>query len=86
RKLTEGGDIESDASQILNANLGYRFDNGVSLGLEVINVLDDSDDDITYYYASRTASERTAGIDPIDDFHSHPMEPRTLRASLSFEF
>ena len=86
RNLNEAGDVESSASHILNANIGYRFNNGVSLGLEVINVLDDSDDDITYYYASRTAEERLAGIDPIDDLHSHPMEPRTFRASIAYQF
>jgi len=86
RKLTEGGDVESAASKSVNANIGYRFSNGISLGLEVINALDERDDDITYYYASRTLSERSAGIEPQLDRHSHPMEPRTYRGTLAYHF
>jgi outer membrane receptor protein involved in Fe transport len=86
RKLTEGGDVESAASKSVNANIGYRFSNGISLGLEIINALDERDDDITYYYASRTLSERNAGIEPQLDRHSHPMEPRTYRGTLVYHF
>jgi len=86
RKLTEGGDVESAASKSVNANIGYRFKSGISLGLEVINALDERDDDITYYYASRTLSERNAGIEPQLDRHSHPMEPRTYRGTLAYHF
>jgi hypothetical protein len=86
RKLTEGGDVESAASKSLNANIGYRFSNGISLGLEVINALDERDDDITYYYASRTLSERSASIEPQLDMHAHPMEPRTYRGTLAYHF
>jgi hypothetical protein len=86
RKLTEGGDVESASSQSVNANIGYRFSNGIALGLEIINALDERDDDITYYYASRTLSERNAGIEPQLDLHSHPMEPRTYRMTLTYQF
>lgn len=86
RKLEESGNIESDSSLIFNANLGYRIDNGVSFGLEIINLTDRDDNDITYYYASRTQQERDNNISPIDDYHSHPMVPRTLRFSVGYEF
>ena len=86
RNLDESGDIESDSSLIFNANVGYQLQNGLSFGLEVLNLTDREDDDITYFYASRTQAERDNNVDPIDDFHSHPMIPRTLRFTMGYEF
>lgn len=86
RKLTESGDIESQSTQAVNANMGFRMGNGWSIGIEAINLLNNKDDDITYLYESRTLSERLANIDPVEDLHSHPMEPRTLRATIAYEF
>ena len=86
RNLTESGDIQSSSSSMVNANLGYAFTGGISLGLEVLNLTDRSDDDITYWYASRTQVERNAGVEPVEDYHSHPMIPRTVRATISYEF
>lgn len=86
RKLNESGDRQSDSTEVVNANIGYRMPSGLSLGLEVINLLDSEDDDITYLYESRTRTEREEGIDPIEGLHSHPMEPRTVRATIAYEF
>ncbi|NHO68499.1 TonB-dependent receptor [Aestuariicella hydrocarbonica] len=86
RKLTESGDIESDSTTMVNANVGYRWHNGLTLGLEVLNLFDNEDDDITYLYESRTLSERQASIDPIESFHSHPVEPLTVRVTASYTF
>jgi len=38
-----------------------------------------SDNDIQYFYASRLPGEPAAGV---DDYHIHPMEPRTWRLGL----
>lgn len=86
RNLTEDGEFKSSSSQMVNANIGYQFPTGVTLGLEVLNLTDREDDDITYRYASRTQVERENGIDPIDDYHSHPMIPRTVRATIQYQF
>jgi hypothetical protein len=48
-----------------------------------LNFLDSEDDDITYFYASRLAGETTEGV---EDLHLHPMEPRTVRAYVSWRF
>ena len=86
RNLTEAGDIQSESTSVVNANAGYRFPSGLSLGLEVLNLFDSDDDDITYLYESRTQDERNNNIDPIVGLHSHPMIPRTVRASVAYEF
>jgi hypothetical protein len=82
RPLVEDGSVESDSSLILNAGLGWRgaaFD----LRVDVLNVLDNDDDDITYFYASRLPGEPAEGV---EDLHFHPIEPRTVRAHVSWKF
>ena len=86
RNLTEDGSFESSSSQMVNANIGYQFPSGITVGLEALNLTDREDDDITYRYASRTLEERENGVAPIDDFHSHPMIPRTVRATIQYQF
>ncbi|MDH3982878.1 MAG: hypothetical protein OEV02_01610 [Gammaproteobacteria bacterium] len=46
-----------------------------------MNLLDAEDQDIDYYYASRLAGEPVEGV---EDVHLHPMEPRTVRASITW--
>jgi len=75
--LIEDGSISSSPSTLTNLLYRYQFDR-LSLTLEVLNVFDRKDDDITYYYASRLPSEAIA----VDDIHFHPMEPRTYRVGV----
>ena len=80
RPLTEDGSIRSPASTIWNLGLGYetpRFD----FRLDLLNVFDSDDADIAYYYLSRLPGEPPAGI---DDIHFHPVEPRTIRAYITW--
>ncbi len=80
RPLTESGEIESGSSTVWNASLGFKgrqFD----LRLDVLNLFDSEADDITYYYASRLPGEP---VDGIEDVHFHPIEPRTVRAYLTW--
>lgn len=86
RNLNESGSVQSDSSRMVNANIGYQAPSGLEVGLEVLNLTDREDDDITYFYESRTKQERDQGIEPIEDFHFHPMVPRTLRLHLSYPF
>jgi len=82
RKLDESGSVESAATQLVNANMGYRFSNGVNLGVEMLNVFNAEDDDITYLYESQ--SSPTAA--PNEGLHSHPVEPRTVRLTAAYDF
>ena len=58
-----------------------RSGNAVSSGS--LNLFDSDDNDIDYYYASRLPGEPTEGI---EDYHFHPVEPRTFRVYLGYLF
>ena len=78
--LTEDGAIEADSSTLVNARAGYRWKN-LEFRLEVFNALDSDDQDIAYYFSSRLQDEPLAGV---PDVHFHPLEPRTVRGSVTF--
>ncbi len=75
--LREDDSVSSSPSTLANLLYRYQFDRA-SLTIEVLNVFDRHDDDITYYYTSRLSSESSG----VDDIHFHPMEPRTLRLGI----
>lgn len=81
RPLAESGNITADASTIVNLRLGYRWQK-LKLTLDLLNLLDSDDHDIDYLYESRLPSEPAA----VADVHYRVMEPRTLRAYVTFAF
>ena len=78
--LIEDGSVTTDASLVVNAGIGYAFQN-IELRLDVFNLFDSNDADISYFYASRLPGEPADGI---EDVHFHPLEPRTVRLSLAW--
>jgi len=80
--LIEDDSVRSDNSWLVNAGAGYRR-GPVEFRLDVFNVLDSEDDDIAYYYASRLPDEPVQGV---EDIHFHPLEPRTVRATLTYHW
>lgn len=81
RNLNESGSEESDETQLVNANVGYRMSNGLNVGLEILNLFDAEDDDITYFYESQAPGEAA-----FEGRHSHPVEPRTVRVNVAYDF
>ena len=79
--LIEDNSVRSGGTTLLNLQAGYRFGNGVKLRVDLLNALDRRANDITYFYESRLQGEPA----PIEDVHFHPVEPRTVRASLSMQ-
>lgn len=77
--LIEDGSVTSNDSLLVNAGVGYRLRN-LDFRLEVFNLLDSDDNDISYYYGSRLPAESPGGA---EDVHLHPLEPRTVRASIT---
>jgi hypothetical protein len=75
RPLVEDGTVRSDDSTVWNAGLGYKVGN-FEFRLDVLNLFDSEDDDITYFYESRLPGEPVGGF---EDVHFHPIEPRTYR-------
>ncbi|HMN47088.1 MAG TPA: TonB-dependent receptor [Povalibacter sp.] len=80
--LVEDDSVRSEPTTLVNLEAGYRFSNRYRLSAAVYNVFDSDDNDITYYYESQLAGE----TQPVEDIHFHPVEPRTLRVSLSAKF
>lgn len=77
--LVEDGSIRSEATTVVNAQLGHRLNDNWSLVVAGFNLLGSRDNDITYYYQSRLPGEP---FDGIEDIHFHPVEPRHLRMTL----
>jgi outer membrane receptor protein involved in Fe transport len=76
--LIEDNSVRASSSQTVNADIGYRFENGVSASVTALNLFDSRDNDITYFYESQLPGEAA----PVADRHFHPMEPRTFRFTL----
>ena len=80
--LIEDNTVRSEASLLINAGVGYRLER-MEFRFDVFNLLDSNSNDIAYYYASRLPGEAVGGI---DDVHSHPLEPISARASVTFHW
>ncbi|MBU2887112.1 TonB-dependent receptor [Gilvimarinus agarilyticus] len=81
RPLVEIGDIKSEASTLLNAKLGYRYQ-AFTISVDALNLLDSDDHDIDYFYESQLAGETA----PVEDVHYHPLEPRNFRLTVEVAF
>ncbi len=62
RPLTEDGAFKSPPFNIFNAELGYRFDNGWRLQLDVLNLFNSNTDQATYAYGSLLKSDPLYGV------------------------
>lgn len=82
RPLVEDDSVRSSSTQITNLRLGYRVNKTWRAHLDVYNLFDRDDDDITYFYESQLQGEPG----PVEDFHFHPVEPRTVRFTVSATF
>jgi len=83
RPLIEDNSVRSEASNLVNAELGYRLGEHWRLKVDVLNLFDADDSDIDYFYTSRLPGEPEGGV---DDVHFHPVEPFTVRVALVATF
>ena len=83
RPLEENNEIRSRGTTLAYLRVGYALNKHVKLALDVFNLFDRQGSDIDYYYASRLKGEPAGGV---NDTHFHPVEPRTVRATLSATF
>jgi hypothetical protein len=81
RDLIEDGSERSHSTTLVNARIGHEH-GPLSVALEVFNLFDAEDDDITYFYDSQLAGEPA----PVPDVHFHPVEPRSVRLSVTLRF
>ncbi|MDN3565800.1 TonB-dependent receptor [Paeniroseomonas aquatica] len=80
RPLTEDNSQQSRATALVNARLGYRFENGLRMQLDAFNLFDSKASQIDYFYASRLPGEPGGGV---EDRHFHPAEPLALRFTVA---
>lgn len=83
RPLIEDNSVRSQASSLVNAQIGYRVTKNARLVVDVFNVLNSTVPDIDYYYTSRLPGEPLNGV---NDVHTHPMQPRVARVGLLLSF
>ncbi|MBM3379462.1 MAG: TonB-dependent receptor [Betaproteobacteria bacterium] len=79
--LLEDDSARSRASLTTNLRISKTVGEGLSLALEVFNLWDRKNSDISYHYTSRVAGEPPSGVPGL---HLHPAEPRTLRATARY--
>ncbi|MDP8566429.1 TonB-dependent receptor [Methylophilus aquaticus] len=82
RALVADNSVRSNATLLTYARLGYRYNPRTTLTLDVFNLFDRKASDIDYYYESQLAGEAT----PVNDKHFHPVEPRSARLALTYNF
>lgn len=83
RPLIEDNSQRSQGTTLAYARVGYKVSPDVKLALDVFNLFDRKASDIDYYYTSRLQGETSQGV---NDLHSHPAEPRTLRLTVNVSF
>jgi hypothetical protein len=81
--LIENNSVRSSSSLTTNLRVTRKIPNDITLGLDVLNLADRKNHDISYYYTSRVAGEPLAGVDGV---HVHPAEPRTIRLTARMQF
>lgn len=79
--LIEDGSVFSEPTTLVNLGL-YKDIGSVRLGLDVLNLLNSDDSDITYFFESQLLGEAS----PVADIHFKSVEPRQVRASITLRF
>ena len=82
RPLLEDNSVRSKSTATLNGRVGYRIDKSTRIELEGFNLTNRKDAAIDYYYASRLRGEAAE----VNDIHFHPIEPRSFRVNLTYNF
>jgi hypothetical protein len=83
RPLIEDDSVRSNGTTLWNGEFGYRVSHRARIVLEVFNLFDSSVSDIDYFYTSRLPGE---SLDGVDDVHTHPALPRSVRVGLRLSF
>ena len=82
RPLIEDNTVRAPGSTLVNLRASHRIDPRTRISVDLLNAFNRKVSDIDYYYASQLRGEAA----PVDDLHTHPAEPRSLRVSLRVGF
>ena len=83
RPLIEDDSRRSKGTTLGYLRVGYAFTKDLRIALDVFNLFDRKASDIDYDYASRLPNEAAGGV---ADIHFHPVEPRSVRLTLTANF
>ena len=83
RPLLEDNSVRSKAPGSLNGQLGYHVTPRAHVVLDAFNLLNAEVSDIDYFYRSRLPGEPAGGV---DDIHTHPTLPRSIRLVLRVQY
>ncbi len=96
RPLTEDGVFQSPPFNVINAGIGYRFDNGWHIQFDALNLLNSTTDLATYAYGSLLTSDAMFAMcfptpkipaavcqNGVMDYVYHPVEPLAFRLTLA---
>lgn len=81
--LNEAGTVEANSTTIVNVGLGWRWQDRFRVSLDILNITDSEDAEISYNYVSRLPGEPASGV---DDVYFHPVLPRQFRGTVQFFF
>jgi hypothetical protein len=81
RPLIEDDSVRSSSSLVVNARLGYRFENGLRIQVDGFNLFNARANQIEYFYESRLAHEPVGAR--VADRHIHPLEPLAVRVTVA---
>ena len=81
--LIEDNSFRSTSSLTTNLRINRRMSNSFDMAVDVLNLTDRKNNDISYYYRSRVSGEPLAGVDGL---HVHPAQPRTVRVTARLRF
>ncbi len=97
--LTEDNAFRSQPTSIFNARIGYRFDNGWRVQVDVLNLLNTKAEQITYAYGSLIKSDSLYNLcypvqtapaavcqNGVMDYVLHPIEPLAVRLTVAGVF
>ena len=80
--LLEDNSIRSSSSLTANLRIGRRMNEALDVSLDVLNLTDRHNNDISYFYASRALATGPSQ----EGIHVHPAEPRTLRLNARLRY
>jgi outer membrane receptor protein involved in Fe transport len=97
--LTEDNAFRSPPTSIFNARVGYRYENGWRIQLDVLNLLNTKANQITYAYGSLIKTDSLYNLcypvqtapaavcqNGVMDYVLHPIEPLAIRLTLAGAF
>jgi outer membrane receptor protein involved in Fe transport len=80
--LVENNSVQSSSTLTTNLRISRRVDTNLDVSLDVLNLTNRANHDISYYYASRAASMPASQ----EGIHVHPAEPRTFRVNARLRY